>query len=115
MPETQYSSEAGGNRGSKRGLVVCAAILGVLVCAQLLGSAPPFGGGSNGGGGMVSQRGSHTIMTADAGSDDVVLVLDGRNEQLFVYRTNQQTGMQLLQKLNLPTVFADARIRNAGK
>ncbi|MBS0197550.1 MAG: hypothetical protein JSR77_12410 [Planctomycetes bacterium] len=92
-----------------------AAILGGLLAVQLLAAAPPLGGGGGASGGMVSQRGAHTILTADANNEDITLVLDGRTEQLFVYRTNTQSGIQMFQKLNLPTVFADAKARSFGK
>ena len=59
-------------------------------------------------GGMVSQVGPLTILTADASGEDVLLVLEGRGEELFVYRTDRN-GVQLQQRLAVPKLFQDAK------
>jgi hypothetical protein len=59
--------------------------------------------------GMVSQVGPLTVMTADAGSDDVLLVLEGRSEDLYVYRSDRN-GVQLQQRLSIPKLFTDAKM-----
>lgn len=91
-------------------LWISAGILAALLGAETLIGAPPMGGGSAHGG-MVSQRGQHTVMTAESSNEDLLLVLDGRSEHVFVYRTTQQNGIQLFQKLSLPQVFLDAKAR----
>jgi hypothetical protein len=65
--------------------------------------------------GVVSQTGGLTCLTTDAGNEDLLLVLDGRNEELFVYRTDNKQGLQLLQRYPLPQMFVDARARSSGK
>ena len=64
---------------------------------------------------MVGQSGQHTILSADASNEDVLLVLDGRNEELMVYRTDVSKGIQIYQRLSLPQVFSDARSRVSGR
>ena len=97
-------------RVRRTALWISAGILASLLAAQTLIGAPPVGG-SSAHAGMVSQRGQHTVMATESGNEDLLLVLDGRTENLFVYRTSQQNGIQLFQKLALPQVFADAKAR----
>lgn len=101
---------------SNRALWTSAGLLGALVMVQtLIGAGQPIGG-SSASGGMVSQAGQHTMLTAESGAEDLLIVLDGRNEELFVYRTDSRRGeMQLYQRLGLAAVFNDARSRNAGR
>lgn len=99
------------DRPRRVSLWVSAGALSSLLAAQFLFGAPPVGGAGSAAPAMVSQRGQHTVMTAESGNEDLVLVLDGRGENLFVYRTTQQNGIQLFQKLSLPQVFADAKAR----
>ncbi len=78
-------------------------------------AAAQVGGTSGSRSGMVSQSGPFTLMTSDAGSEDIVVVLDNRNEQLMVYKTENAQSLQLYQKLSLPRMFMDAKARAAGK
>ena len=64
--------------------------------------------------GMVSQVGQLTVLTADAGNEDVLLVLEGRSEELFVYRTDRN-GIQLQQRMQIPKLFQDAKALSTGK
>ncbi|MFO0831104.1 MAG: hypothetical protein U0637_04575 [Phycisphaerales bacterium] len=66
-------------------------------------------------GAVVSQTGGLTCMTTDIGNEDLLLVLDSRNEELFVYRTDSKAGMQLLQRYPVPQMFVDARGRSQGR
>ena len=101
---------------SHRALWTSAGLLGALVMVQtLIGAGQPIGG-SSASGGMVSQAGQHTMLTTESGAEDLLIVLDGRNEELFVYRTDSRRGeMQLYQRMGLAAVFNDARSRNAGR
>lgn len=63
---------------------------------------------------VVSQTGGLTVLTADGGSQDLLMILDGRNEDLLVYRTDSQQGLQLLQRFSVPQIFSDARSRSLG-
>ncbi len=70
------------------------------------------GGGSRSG--MVSQAGGYTVLTSDAGNEDIVVVLDTRNEQLMAYRVDAAGVIQLQQKVGLPKLFSDARAKSMG-
>jgi hypothetical protein len=83
----------------------------VLIQSQPL-FAQPFGDHAARAG-MVSQVGQLTVMTADAGGDDVLLVLEGRSEELFVYRTDRN-GIQLQQRMQVPKLFQDAKALSTG-
>ncbi|MBX3382212.1 MAG: hypothetical protein KF864_01760 [Phycisphaeraceae bacterium] len=96
-------------------LRVSAAMLAGLLGVQLLVSAQPVRVSSTRAQGMVSQAGGHTIMAADAGNENLLMIIDSRSEELLVYRTTTQGGMQLFQRLNLPQVFSDARSRAVGR
>jgi hypothetical protein len=75
--------------------------------------AQPFGD-SPAKAGMVSQVGQLTVMTADAGSEDLLLVLEGRSEELLVYRSDRN-GIQLQQRVSIQQLFQDARAQSQGK
>lgn len=64
---------------------------------------------------MVSRTGSLSVLTADGGNEDVLVILDERTETMSVYRTDARGGVQLLQTLSLPTVFTEARARTLGR
>lgn len=97
-----------------------------LACAFLIGR----GFGSSGGAsldplsllgaaqaqaGMVSHVGSLAVMTADVGSEEVLVVLDNRSEQLLVYRVENMTVASLVQRTSLARVFLDGRHRAQGR
>lgn len=90
---------------------------GVLLSLILFRSEPllalqPFRGiGDKAGAGVVSSVGGYTVMTSDGGNEDLLLVIDGRSEELFVYRAENQNSVQLYQRLPLSRVFLDARAR----
>lgn len=65
---------------------------------------------------LVAASGNVTALTVEASnSNDVLLVLDGRSEELLVYKVENQTNVELHKKYNLPRMFSDARARSAGK
>jgi len=103
------------NHGNRRGslLWVSAFVLLVLVLMQAQPLMAQLGGHAAEAhaaqGGMVSQVGQLTVLTADAGGDDVLLVLEGRSEELFVYRADRN-GVQLQQRMAIPKLFQDARM-----
>lgn len=63
---------------------------------------------------MVSQTGAYTVLTADGGSNNVLVVLDKRSEEVFVYSAVQQ-GVELQQRLPLAKLFTDARAKSRGR
>ncbi len=112
MSTAQGFLRGSGVRALLTGTAVVAA--GLLV-VQAAARVPQIGGNSSARTGMVSQTGPFTIMTSDAGNEDIVVVLDNRNEQMMVYKVENSQSLQLFQKLALPRLFLDAKARAAGK
>lgn len=63
---------------------------------------------------MVATVGSVTAMTLAAGSQDVLLVMDARAEQLLVYRVQNQQAVELFARYSVPRLFIDARGRSGA-
>jgi hypothetical protein len=76
--------------------------------------AMQFGRADAGGGGMVSNVGDYTMMTFGIGNEDMLITLDNRSEELYVYRVENQNAVALFQKLSLPRLFSEARTRAQG-
>ncbi len=64
---------------------------------------------------MVSQVGGFTMLTTDAGNDDMLVVLDNRTDQLTVYKVENQSSIEQHKKYELSRIFADARSRAQGR
>ncbi len=65
---------------------------------------------------MASGVGEYKIMTtASNDNEELLFVLDNRNEQLMVYGVNQNTGLELQARETLGQVFADARAASRGR
>lgn len=89
-------------------LGLAAVLLAALLAVQMWRPAPAEGA-------VVSRAGGLTVLTCDAGNEDILVILDERNEWLNVYRTDGRLGVQLLQRLPLPDLFAEARARSLGR
>ncbi len=98
-----------------RPLTVSATLLLLAVALQAAARLPQYGRGSTASAGQVSQVSGYTVMTSDANTEDILLLLDGRNEQLSVYRNENNSSVQLYQKISLPRLFSDAKTREQGK
>lgn len=61
---------------------------------------------------MVAHAGGVTLMTSDAGTDEVLVVLDARTESMLVYRVNSSSTFELLQRASLPQMFTDAKTKS---
>lgn len=96
-------------------------VLAGLVLVQLrlaapATAAPPlFGGSQRATAGMVAQAGGYTVLTSESGNEDIFILLDSRNEELFVYHIENQNSVQLLERQPLPGLFAEARARAQGR
>jgi len=55
-----------------------------------------------------------TALTASGGSDEVMMVIDHRTEQLLVYHVRNQTVLELRTRQDLRELFANARVAGAG-
>jgi hypothetical protein len=64
---------------------------------------------------VVTRVQDYTALTFNAGNDDVLLVLDGRGEQLFMYRVKNQNTVEFIDKLMLPEVFETTKRLGAGR
>jgi hypothetical protein len=114
--------ERSGDKVQARWLGLSAAILAALTVLQwnrreVVEPTPALGllGSPAMGSQVVSQAGGITMMTVAGTNDDVLLVIDDRREQLFVYRAENQNTFTLLQRASLPQLFADARVKGSGK
>jgi hypothetical protein len=68
--------------------------------------------------GMVSKTGGYTALTAVGGRTDnheILLLIDDRNEQLFVYSAEQNQPIALLANESLPSLFTNARAQAVGQ
>lgn len=81
----------------------------------LAGAPRVFGSGGQAFAGLVAHAGNMAILTSEAGNEDIVLVLDGRTEQILAYRANTSEGIKLVQRASLPQLFLDARTRAQGR
>jgi hypothetical protein len=65
---------------------------------------------------LVSRVGEFTTLTLNAqSSEDVLVVLDGRGEQIFTYRILNQKQVELLKRYDLSTLFATGQRIGAGR
>lgn len=79
-----------------------------LVAAALVLTGPWLSPAS---GDLVSASGPYTVLTVESNNnEDILLVLDGRSETLMVFRTDR-SEVNLVEKIDLPRAFADARAR----
>jgi hypothetical protein len=104
----------------------CSAVLLALLCGLLLGrgsvgtgvdAIDPASllGAAQARAGMVSHVGSLAVMTCDVGTEEVLVVLDNRGEQMLVYRVENMNTASLVQRVSLPRVFLDGRHRAQGR
>lgn len=63
---------------------------------------------------LVAQGGDYAMLTVDAGSDDVLVVLDQRAEELLVYRTINQSRVELKARQSVRDLFFAARQSQGG-
>lgn len=63
---------------------------------------------------LVSQSEQYTILTFNGGNEDVVAVLDGRGEELFLYQVKNRTRLEFIGREVLPTLFQNARGTGGG-
>jgi len=59
---------------------------------------------------MVVASGDYTLLTtAGRASEEIVVVIDNRNESLIVYNINRRTGLEPAARLDLAKTFQDAK------
>ncbi len=103
-------------RAASAGLWILAGVLLAIVFLGDSGAMQPIVGLTGSArAGMVATSGSYTMLTVESGNEDVLVVLDSRNENLMVYRATPQEGVQLLQRHSLSRIFGDAKSRWMGR
>lgn len=65
--------------------------------------------------GLVSDVNGLTVLSNEVSNEEIVCVLDSRQEQLMVYRLDGRDGIQLLQRVPVAQMFSDARIKATGR
>lgn len=89
-------------------LWVTAGVLGTLLAIRMGDAGPGVALGE-----MVTEQGSYVLMTTDGGTQEVLAVVDNRNERLLMYRYDQQGGLVLDAADSLRRLFSTARARAA--
>ena len=64
--------------------------------------------------GDVARVGDQTMLTFNAGDDDVLAVVDSRAEQMLVYRIRNRTSFELLGVYSLPELFVTGQRVGSG-
>jgi len=104
------SAARSGHAASAGALWASAFVLGGLILTQ----ADRLGAGARASAEMVSETGGYTVMTADGGTDEVLVLLDHRDENVYVYSIENQQAIVLHQRLSLPKLFSDAQAKRRG-
>ena len=106
---TNASGGKQGGRFSQAALWASACVIAALIIVQAgrMGPEPARAD-------VVSSVGGMTALTFESQSEDLLAVIDGRSENLFVYRVENKNSLDLLRSYSLPTVFAEARSRAGG-
>jgi len=64
---------------------------------------------------ITTRDGAYTMMTTDGGSDEILVLVDSREEMISVYRVNQTgNGLDLIERESLSGLFSRARAQAMG-
>ncbi len=63
---------------------------------------------------MVSNVGEYVAMTTKSGNEEVLAVLDNRDELLLIYKVVNQSKLEIMGRESLPALFAAARGQAGG-
>ena len=63
---------------------------------------------------MSTVSGTYSVMTTDGGNDEIMVVVDSRQETIMVYRTFNNNKLSLIERENLSSLFTRARARAIG-
>ena len=97
-----------------RALAASAAVLGVILALQLGAPEREAQATSFPSMGDVASSGDFTMMTLPANNEDLLIVLDGRNETLFAYRIKNKSMFERVAGGDLRLFFAEGRRIGAG-
>jgi hypothetical protein len=87
-----------------------ALVLAALVVVQ----AGRMGGGEARADLVASVGGVTALTVAGAEGEDVLMVIDDRSEELFIYRVGNHDTLEMRRRYSLPRMFADARGQGTG-
>jgi len=88
-------------------------VIAALIIVRL-GGAPPAGPEARAG--LVADAAGLTVLTAFNGdSEDIILVLDSRNERLNVYTVRNRQSIELEAAYDLVELFTQARAAAGGR
>ena len=88
-------------------------ILAALVLVQAARLVWPLGAPAHAD--VVAEVAGHTALTFNSGNDDVLAVLDSRGEQLYTYRIQNQSRVELLRSYDVRDLFDIGRRLGAGR
>ncbi len=63
---------------------------------------------------MAVSDSGYTMMTTNGGPDEILVLVDSRQESILVYRAAQTGGLELLERESLGTLFMRARAQAIG-
>lgn len=63
---------------------------------------------------MAVSDSGYTMMTTNGGADEILVLVDSREESILVYRTAQSGGLELLERESLASLFTRARAQAIG-
>ncbi|MBC7834606.1 MAG: hypothetical protein H7Y88_05835 [Phycisphaerales bacterium] len=110
---TQHSSRSAG-RG-RAALWASAAVLAGLVIVQAGRVWPGLLSAPEARADLVTQLGEYSLITFYGGNDDVLAVVDGRSEEVYLYQTTGQSRLEYIGRESLPDIFARGRVLGAGR
>ncbi|MBL4590590.1 MAG: hypothetical protein JKY96_01385 [Phycisphaerales bacterium] len=55
---------------------------------------------------------SYSMMTTDGGTDEILVILDSRQEAMLIYEVDSTNTLKLLKREQLDTMFASARAQH---
>ncbi|TVQ62132.1 MAG: hypothetical protein EA378_06630 [Phycisphaerales bacterium] len=64
---------------------------------------------------MVASVGGYVVMTTEGSGEEILSVIDTRNEVLLMYAVVNQRELQLLERQRLPELFTSARAQAEGR
>ncbi len=63
---------------------------------------------------MTISDSGYTMMTTNGGADEILVLVDSREESILVYRAAQSGGLELLERESLASLFTRARAQAIG-
>ena len=109
MPQSIHSIQSAQDNRQPGWLWVSAGVLAAMIVVQVSGvfESPAYAE-------MATSNGSYSMMTSDGGNDEILVVVDSRQESLMVYRAQNNMSLQMVDREELSSLFSNARARAMG-